>query len=121
MQLLQMEAEVHCWHPVEHEVHWPAELMKFLLPQMHLLSTVLVNEAKQVVHVFASTHVVQYGVQAAQYLTPSEETVKNVWLGQLHCPLVDGVASETQLGQLVAEEHVLHPGGQGTQLFLSSA
>jgi hypothetical protein len=59
MQLLQLVAEVHCWQPVAQGTHCPAELMKFLAEQTHLLSTVLVKELTQVVQVLASTQLVQ--------------------------------------------------------------
>jgi hypothetical protein len=42
-------------------------------------------------------------------------------LGQLHTPLAAGTANAAQVVQLVAEEQILQPDGQATQVLLAFA
>jgi predicted nuclease of restriction endonuclease-like RecB superfamily len=94
--------------------------MKVLAGQVHLLSEVRMKVFMQVVQVLASEHTLQLGPQAAQYLTPSVETVKKVLLGQEQEPSLLGVANATHEVQLVADRQIPHPLLQGWQVLLVS-
>ena len=67
----------------------------------------------QVVQVLASEHTLQLGPQAAQYLTPSAETVKKVLLEHEHDPSKLLIARATQDEQLVADLQIPQPLLQG--------